>query len=108
MPKRPPARLPTPRGDSEDHNLHLRPAVRRPGAPFLICIEKVPGPTPARADTVIIDTLSSHKVAGVREAIEAVGARLIYLPPYSPDLNPIELAVAKFKKGSRTNRGCTR
>ncbi len=45
--------------------------------------------------------LSSHKVAGVREAIEAVGATLIYLPPYSPDLNPIELAFAKFKTGLR-------
>lgn len=41
--------------------------------------------------------LAAHKVAGVRQAIEAVGARLVYLPPYSPDLNPIELAFAKFK-----------
>ena len=45
-----------------------------------------------------MDNLSSHKVAGVREAIEAVGAEVRYLPPYSPDLNPIELAFAKFKK----------
>jgi transposase len=45
-----------------------------------------------------MDNLSSHKVAGVREAIEAAGAELRYLPPYSPDLNPIELAFAKFKK----------
>jgi transposase len=58
-------------------------------------------PTLSRGATVIIDNLSSHKVAGVREAIEAVGARLIYLPPYSPDLNPIELAFAKFKTGLR-------
>lgn len=42
--------------------------------------------------------LSSHKIAGVREAIEAVGAEVRYLPPYSPDLLPIELAFAKFKK----------
>jgi transposase len=56
---------------------------------------------PSQGDTVIIDNLSSHKVAGVREAIEAVGARLLYLPPYSPDLNPIELAFAKFKTGLR-------
>ncbi len=48
-------------------------------------------------DTVILDNLAAHKVAGVREAIEAVGARLVYLPPYSPDLNPIELAFAKLK-----------
>jgi len=58
-------------------------------------------PTLSRGDTVIIDNLSSHKVTGVREAIEAVGAGLIYLPPYSPDLNPIELAFAKFKTGLR-------
>lgn len=44
-----------------------------------------------------MDNLSSYKCAGVREAIEAVGARLVYLPPYSPDLNPIELAFAKLK-----------
>jgi transposase len=48
-------------------------------------------------DTVIMDNLAAHKVAGVREAIEAAGARLVYLPPYSPDLNPIELAFAKLK-----------
>ena len=71
------------------------------GDAFLIYVEKVLVPTLARGDTVIIDNLSSHKVAGVREAIEAVGARLIYLPPYSPDLNPIELAFAKFKTGLR-------
>jgi len=45
-----------------------------------------------------MDNLSSHKVAGVRQAIEAAGAELRYLPPYSPDLNPIELAFSKFKK----------
>lgn len=49
-------------------------------------------------DIVVMDNLSSHKVAGEREAIEAAGAELRYLPPYSPDLNPIELAFAKFKK----------
>jgi transposase len=48
-------------------------------------------------DTVIMDNLAAHKVAGVREAIEAVGAKLVYLPPYSPDFNPIELAFAKLK-----------
>jgi transposase len=71
------------------------------GDAFLIYVEKVLVPTLSRGDTVIIDNLSSHKVAGVREAIEAVGASLIYLPPYSPDLNPIELAFAKFKTGLR-------
>jgi transposase len=44
-----------------------------------------------------MDNLSAHKVAGVREAIEARGAALLYLPPYSPDLNPIEQAFAKLK-----------
>jgi transposase len=49
-------------------------------------------------DIVVMDNLSSHKVAGVVEAIEAAGASVRYLPPYSPDLNPIELAFSKFKK----------
>ena len=49
-------------------------------------------------DVVVMDNLSSHKVAGVVEAIEAVGAQVRYLPPYSPDLNPIELAFSKFKR----------
>ncbi len=48
-------------------------------------------------DLVIMDNLSSHKHAGVQEAIESVGASLMYLPPYSPDLNPIELAFSKLK-----------
>jgi transposase len=71
------------------------------GDAFRVYIEKVLAPTLSRADTVIIDNLASHKVAGVREAIEAVGAKLLYLPPYSPDLNPIELAFAKFKTALR-------
>ena len=54
-------------------------------------------PTLAAGDVVIMDNLSSHKRVGVREAIEAVGATLLFLPPYSPDLNPIENAFAKFK-----------
>ncbi|WP_354137645.1 IS630 family transposase [Bradyrhizobium sp. LB11.1] len=71
------------------------------GDAFRVYIEKVLVPTLAPGDTVIIDNLASHKVAGVRDAIEAVGAKLLYLPPYSPDLNPIELAFAKFKTGLR-------
>src|SRR6185369_15611290 len=54
-------------------------------------------PTLQPGDTVILDNLGAHKVAGVREAVEAGGARLLYLPPYSPDFNPIELAFAKLK-----------
>lgn len=53
-------------------------------------------------DTVILDNLQAHKVAGVREAIEAVGARILYLPPYSPDFNPIEQIFAKLKHLLRT------
>ncbi len=49
-------------------------------------------------DVVVMDNLSAHKVRGVREAIEAVGATVAYLPAYSPDFNPIELAFSKFKK----------
>lgn len=54
-------------------------------------------PTLKPGDIVVMDNVSSHKVEGVREAIEGAGARLLYLPPYSPDLNPIENAFAKFK-----------
>ena len=71
------------------------------GEAFCVYVEKVLAPTLSPGDTVIIDNLASHKVAGVRAAIEAVGAKLLYLPPYSPDLNPIELAFAKFKSGLR-------
>ena len=71
------------------------------GELFLLYIEQILAPTLSPGDTVIIDNLASHKVAGVREAIEAAGAKLLYLPPYSPDLNPIELAFAKFKTGLR-------
>jgi transposase len=54
-------------------------------------------PTLRPGDVVVMDNLSSHKVAGVREAVEAAGATLLYLPPYSPDLNPIEQVFAKLK-----------
>lgn len=59
-------------------------------------------PTLRPGDTVILDNLGAHKVAGVRTAIEAAGARLLYLPPYSPDFNPIEQAFAKLKALLRT------
>ena len=68
------------------------------GPLFLAWVEQHLAPTLSAGDLVIMDNLSSHKVAGVREAIEAAGAELRYLPPYSPDLNPIELAFAKLKK----------
>jgi transposase len=67
------------------------------GAIFRAYVEQILAPTLSPGDTVIMDNLASHKVAGVREAIEARGAKLVYLPPYSPDLNPIEQAFAKLK-----------
>ena len=67
------------------------------GEAFLVYAEKLLAPSLSEGDIVILDNLPAHKVAGVREAIEARGARLLYLPPYSPDLNPIEMAFAKLK-----------
>jgi len=54
-------------------------------------------PTLAPGDVVIMDNLGSHKGAAVRQAIRSAGARLLFLPPYSPDLNPIEQVFAKLK-----------
>jgi transposase len=64
---------------------------------FLAYVEQVLVPTLRQGDVVIMDNLRAHKVAGVREAIEAAGAKLLFIPPYSPDLNPIELAFSKLK-----------
>ena len=68
---------------------------------FLAYVRQVLCPELQPGDTVIMDNLSSHKVAGVAEAIERCGARLLYLPPYSPDFNPIENAFSKLKSGLR-------
>jgi transposase len=68
------------------------------GLVFKAWVEQHLVPTLRSGDIVVMDNLSSHKVAGVVAAIEAVGAEVRYLPPYSPDLNPIELAFSKFKK----------
>ena len=87
------------------------PALRRDGitAPFVIdrpmngvifrtYVERVLAPTLSPGDIVILDNLGSHKGTEARRLIEARrGAQLIFLPPYSPDLNPIELAFAKLK-----------
>lgn len=64
---------------------------------FLAYVEQVLVPTLQPGDVVIMDNLRVHKMAGVREAIEAAGAKLLFIPPYSPDLNPIELAFSKLK-----------
>ncbi len=67
------------------------------GEVFLAYIEQFLVPELAKGDIVIMDNLPAHKVSGVRQAIESVGARLLYLPPYSPDFNPIEMAFSKLK-----------
>ncbi len=67
------------------------------GVAFKAYVEQVLAPSLRRGDIVVMDKLSSHKVDGVRQAIKNAGAFLLYLPPYSPDLNPIELAFAKLK-----------
>jgi transposase len=72
------------------------------GARFLAWVEQGLAPTLQKGDVVVLDNLKAHKVKGVREAIEAAGAQLRYLPPYSPDLNPIEQAFAKLKALLRT------
>lgn len=67
------------------------------GEVFLFYIQEMLAPTLRCGDIVVMDNLSSHKVNGVREAIEARGAEVWYLPPYSPDLNPIEMMWSKVK-----------
>jgi transposase len=67
------------------------------GEAFLVYVENLLAPSLSDGDVVVIDNLPAHKVEGVRAAIEARGAVLLYLPPYSPDLNPIEMAFAKLK-----------
>ena len=67
------------------------------GEIFLAYVRQQLVPTLSAGDVVVMDNLSSHKRVGVREAIERAGAALMFLPPYSPDLNPIENAFAKFK-----------
>jgi transposase len=67
------------------------------GELFTLYVEKVLGPTLAKGDVVILDNLGSHKGQAARRAIRAAGAHLLFLPPYSPDLNPIEQLFAKLK-----------
>ena len=67
------------------------------GNAFLAYVEQVLAPSLKPGDIVVLDNLSAHKVPSVREAIEAAGARLLYLPPYSPDFNPIQQLFAKLK-----------
>ena len=67
------------------------------GLAFLAYVEQVLVPELRPGDIVVMDNLPAHKVSGVRTQIEAAGANLLYLPPYSPDFNPIEMAFAKLK-----------
>ncbi len=67
------------------------------GISFLAYVEQFLVPTLARGDIVIMDNLGSHKGRAVRRALRAIGAKLFFLPPYSPDLNPIEQVFAKLK-----------
>ena len=78
------------------------------GQRFRAWVEQFLVPTLAPGDIVVMDNLSSHKVAGIREAIEKPGAVLLYLPAYSPDLNPIEQVFAKLKTLLRTAAARTR
>jgi transposase len=68
------------------------------GEMFLAWVRQGLVPTLQSDDWVILDNLATHKVAGVRDAIEATGAQLLYLPPYSPDFNPIENLWSKVKQ----------
>jgi transposase len=67
------------------------------GEAFRVYVRDVLAPTLRRGDVVVLDNLPAHKVAGIREAITARRAQIFYLPPYSPDMNPIELAFSKLK-----------
>jgi transposase len=71
---------------------------------FLAYLEDILCPQLRPGDVVVMDNLSSHKVAGVRERLQKRGADVLYLPPYSPDLNPIEKAWAKLKQLLRATK----
>jgi transposase len=75
---------------------------------FQVYVEQVLRPTLRPGDIVIMDNLRAHKVAGIREAVEQAGAQLLYLPPYSPDLSPIEPCWSKLKTALRTAQARTR
>ena len=75
---------------------------------FLAYLDEVLCPKLRPGDVVVMDNLSSHKVKGVRERIEAAGAQRLYLPPYSPDLNPLEKAWAKLKQLLRAAKARTK
>jgi transposase len=67
------------------------------GEVFLAYVRRVLAPTLKKGDIVIMDNLGSHKIPGIHEALRTAGATLLFVPPYSPDLNPIEMAFSKIK-----------
>src|SRR5271170_5636591 len=69
---------------------------------FIAFVEKTLAPTLQAGDIIVMDNLSSHKGARVRQLIESAGAEVLFLPPYSPDLNPIEMAFSKLKQLMRS------
>lgn len=75
------------------------------GDVFLAYVEQVLGPRLRPGDVVMMDTLRAHKVSGVAEAIASRGAEVVYLPPYSPDLSPIEACWSKLKACPRLRPG---
>ena len=90
----------------------MRAAMLVPGATdgsvFRVFVEQILVPKLRCGDVVVLDNLGVHKVTGVAEAIADAGAQLRYLPPYSPDYNPIELAWSKIKRQMRTAGARTR
>jgi transposase len=74
---------------------------------FTAYVEQVLCPILQPGDVVVLDNLSAHRVAGIEQKVEACGAKLLYLPPYSPDLNPIEKARSKFKQFLRSVKART-
>lgn len=78
------------------------------GDVFRTYVREVLAPTLCECDIVVLDNLGAHKVEGVRQLIEARGARLIYLPPYSPYMNPIERCWSKIKTALRAAKARTR
>jgi len=78
------------------------------GDVFADYLQQALGPTLVPGDVVVLDNLPAHKMAGLAELVEARGARLLYLPPNSPDFNPIKLAFSKLKTWLRTARARTR
>lgn len=75
---------------------------------FVAYVEQVLGPTLRPGDVVVLDNLRVHKAPGVAQAVAAFGARLLFLPPYSPDFTPVELAFSKLKTALRTAQARTR